>query len=116
MRRTMLSILLAVIMMITAASMTSVSVEASGKYRSSKGYTVDTSKKDSKEKTKSKSKNKSTSKSKSKKGYDPYDVHDYKSAQDFADDKYEEFYDYEDDYEDEDEAYDAAEDYWNDNY
>ncbi len=43
-----------------------------------------------------------------------YDVHSYKSAQDFADDKYEEFYDYEDDYEDEDEAYDAAEDYWND--
>ncbi|WP_026522832.1 hypothetical protein [Butyrivibrio sp. VCB2001] len=54
--------------------------------------------------------------SSSKKIYDPYDVHDYKSAQDFADDKYEEFYDYEDDYEDEDEAYDAAEDYWNDNY
>ena len=50
---------------------------------------------------------------KSKKSYsDPYDVDKYKSAQDFADDKYEEFYDYEDDYEDEDEAYDAAEDYW----
>lgn len=56
------------------------------------------------------------SKSNKSKSYDPYDVHDYKSAQDFADDKYEEFYDYEDDYEDEDEAYDAAEDYWNDNY
>lgn len=46
--------------------------------------------------------------------YDPYDVHDYDSAQDFADDKYEEFYDYEDNYEDEDEAYDAAEEYWYD--
>jgi hypothetical protein len=50
------------------------------------------------------------------KSYDYYGVHNYKSAQDFADDKYEEFYDYEDDYDDEDEAYDAAEDYWNDNY
>ena len=50
------------------------------------------------------------------KKYDSYDVYDYKSAQDFADDKYEEFYDYEDDYDDEDEAYDAAEDYWNDKY
>ena len=48
--------------------------------------------------------------------YDPYDVHDYDSADDFADDKYEEFYDYEDEYEDEDEAYDAAEDYWYDEY
>jgi hypothetical protein len=48
--------------------------------------------------------------------YDPYDVHDYGSADDFADDKYEEFYDYEDEYEDEDEAYDAAEDYWYDEY
>ncbi len=56
---------------------------------------------------------KSSSESSSKKSYDPYDVHKYKSAQVFADDKYEEFYDYEDDYEDEDEAYDAAEDYWN---
>ncbi len=52
----------------------------------------------------------------SKKTYDSYGVHDYKSAQDFADDKYEEFYDYEDDFDDYDEAYDAAEDYWNDNY
>ncbi len=58
---------------------------------------------------------KSTSKKSSSKTYDPYDVGDYKSAQDFADDKYEEFYDYEDDYEDEDEAYDAAEEYWYDN-
>ncbi|WP_035764933.1 hypothetical protein [Butyrivibrio sp. NC2002] len=54
--------------------------------------------------------------SSSKKKYDSYDVYDYKSAQDFADDKYEEFYDYEDDYDDEDEAYDAAEDYWNDHH
>ena len=53
------------------------------------------------------------SKTKKSKTYDPYNVHDYKSAQDFADDKYEEFYDYEDDFDDEDEAYDAAEDYWN---
>ena len=43
---------------------------------------------------------------------DPYNVYSYSSAQDFADDKYEEFFDYEDDYEDEDEAYDAAEEYW----
>lgn len=54
----------------------------------------------------------STSSSMTTKKYDPYNVYDYNSAQDFADDKYEEFYDYEDDYEDEDEAYDAAEDYW----
>ena len=60
-------------------------------------------------------KNNGSSSSGNKKSYDPYDVHDYKSAQDFADDKYEEFFDYEDDYDDEDEAYDAAEDYWNDN-
>ncbi len=52
----------------------------------------------------------------SQKTYDSYDRNKYKSAQDFADDKYEEFYDYEDDYEDEDEAYDAAEDYWNNGY
>ena len=45
--------------------------------------------------------------------YEPYDVKDYSSAQEFADDKYEEFYDYED-YDDEDEAYDAAEEYWED--
>ena len=47
---------------------------------------------------------------------DLYHVEDYSSAQDFADDKYEEFYDYEDDYEDEDEAYDAAEDYWREHH
>ena len=52
----------------------------------------------------------------SKKKYDSYNVYDYKSAQDFADDKYEEFYDYEDDYDDEDEAYDAAEDYWREHH
>lgn len=63
--------------------------------------------------TKKESKSSYSSGTKSKKSYsDPYDVDKYKSAQDFADDKYEEFYDYEDDYEDEDEAYDAAEDYW----
>jgi hypothetical protein len=62
------------------------------------------------------SKSSGTGKSKTSKTYDTYDVHDYKSAQEFADDKYEEFYDYEDDFEDEDEAYDAAEDYWNDNH
>ena len=45
-----------------------------------------------------------------------YHVEDYRSSQDFADDKYEEFYDYEDDYEDEDEAYDAAEDYWREHH
>jgi hypothetical protein len=78
----------------------------------SSGYTTKRSTSSSKSST-----NKSSSKkSGSKKSYDPYDVHKYKSAQDFADDKYEEFYDYEDDYEDEDEAYDAAEDYWNDYY
>lgn len=66
--------------------------------------------------SKSTAKKKSSSSGKSKKSYDYYGVQDYKTAQDFADDKYEEFYDYEDDYEDEDEAYDAAEDYWNDNY
>ena len=80
-------------------------------YKSS-GYTT----KKSTSSSKSYSSNSSSKKSGSKKSYDPYDVHKYKSAQDFADDKYEEFYDYEDDYEDEDEAYDAAEDYWNDNY
>ena len=55
-----------------------------------------------------------TSKSKSsKKTYDPYDADNYTSADDFAEDKYEEFYDYEDDAEDDDDAYDAAVDYWN---
>lgn len=62
------------------------------------------------------SKKSSTSKSYTQKKYDPYNVYSYKSAQDFADDKYEEFYDYEDDYEDEDEAYDAAEDYWREHH
>ena len=57
-----------------------------------------------------------TSKKNTSKKKDTYDVYSYKSAQDFADDKYEEFYDYEDDYEDEDEAYDAAVDYWNDHH
>ena len=38
------------------------------------------------------------------------------NAWDFANDKYEEFYDYEDDYEDEDEAFDAAEDYWREHH
>ncbi len=69
--------------------------------------------------TKNKSTGKSSTKktsSSSKKKYDPYDVYSYKSAQDFADDKYEEFYDYEDDFDDEDEAYDAAEDYWRDHH
>ena len=47
---------------------------------------------------------------------DPYDVYSYDSAQAFADDKYEEFFDNEDDYEDEDEAYDAAEDYWREHH
>ncbi len=64
----------------------------------------------------SKTTKKSSSKSTTKKKYDAYDVYDYDSAQEFADDKYEEFYDYEDDFEDEDEAYDAAEDYWNDHH
>ena len=57
----------------------------------------------------------SSSKS-NKKKYDTYDVYNYKSAQEFADDKYEELYDYEDDYDDEDEAYDAVEDYWYDHH
>ena len=43
-------------------------------------------------------KNKKYNTGANKKKNDPYDVYDYKSAQDFADDKYEEFYDYEDDY------------------
>ncbi len=59
---------------------------------------------------------KNNRKSSSAKDYDLYDVQKYNSAQEFADDKYEEFYDYEGDFEDEDEAYDAAEDYWNENH
>ena len=65
-------------------------------------------------KSKSKAPSGSTSKSKSsKKIYDPHDADKYNSADDFAEDKYEEFYDYEDDAEDDDDAYDAAVDYWN---
>ena len=57
------------------------------------------------------------SKTKKKSSYsDTYDVHSYKDATSFADDKCEEFYDYEDDYDDEDEAWDDAADYWYDNY
>ncbi|MBO4374457.1 MAG: hypothetical protein J5829_05065 [Lachnospiraceae bacterium] len=81
------------------------------KYQKSSG-----SKKKSSAKSGSTVKKSSKSSSSSKKKYDPYDVYSYKSAQDFADDKYEEFYDYEDDYDDEDEAYDAAEDYWRDHH
>ncbi len=66
--------------------------------------------------SKSGSSKSSTGKSTTRKKYDSYDVYSYKSAQEFADDKYEEFYDYEDDYEDEDEAYDAAEDYWREHH
>jgi hypothetical protein len=63
---------------------------------------------------KSKAPSGSTSKGKSsKKSYDPYDADKYTSADDFAEDNYEEFYDYEDDAEDDDDAYDAAVDYWN---
>ncbi len=58
----------------------------------------------------------SSGKSSSKKKYDYYHADDYDSAWDFANDKYEEFYDYEDDYEDEDEAFDAAEEYWYDHH
>lgn len=47
---------------------------------------------------------------------DPYDVYDYDSADEFADDVYEEFFDIEDDFEDDDEAYDAAVDYWEDHH
>ncbi len=65
-----------------------------------------------KKKNSSSTSTKKKNSSSSKKKYDAYDVYNYKSAQDFADDKYEEFYDYEDYYDDEDEAYDAAEDYW----
>lgn len=82
----------------------------------SKGTTSKSSSKTTTQKsTSSYSSKKRNSKSTTKK-YDQYDVYNYKSAQDFADDKYEEFYDYEDDYDDEDEAYDAAEDYWNDHH
>ncbi|WP_022778311.1 hypothetical protein [Butyrivibrio sp. AE3009] len=84
----------------------------------SKSTTTSLSSKTTKKNSTSKysSTKKNSSKSSTKKKYDQYDVYNYKSAQSFADDKYEEFYDYEDDYEDEDEAYDAAEDYWRDHH
>ncbi len=79
-------------------------------------YTPSTTKKETTSTTNKKndqtSNHSTTGSSSSKKTYDAYDVYDYDSAQDFADDRYEEFFDYEDYYEDEDEAYDAAEDYW----
>lgn len=88
---------------------TSTSKSSSGsKYSTGKSYSGSSKSSTSK----SGSSKSSSGKSTTKKKYDPYDVYNYKSAQDFADDKYEEFFDYEDDYEDEDEAYDAAEDYW----
>ena len=55
---------------------------------------------------------KKKSQSSTKKKYDRYDVYDYKDAESFADDKYEDFFEEEDDYEDEDEAYDDAVEYW----
>ena len=70
----------------------------------------------SKSSTSSSASRKSSSSTGTTNKYDPYDVYSYSSAQSFADDKYEEFFDYEDDYEDEDEAYDAAEDYWYDHH
>ena len=76
----------------------------------------DFKKTDASDKTVTASSNRRKTRSSSMKKYDTYDVYSYSSAQDFADDKYEEFYDYEDDYEDEDEAYEAAEDYWNDHH
>jgi hypothetical protein len=61
---------------------------------------------------KSKAPSGSTSKGKSsKKSYAPYDADKYTSADDFAEDKYEEFYDYEDDDFDE-ELEDEDEDEW----
>ena len=82
-----------------------------------KNSNAGTSKSSSSGKSKSSSKSKSkSSTTKKKSNYDPYDVDKYNSAQEFADDKYEEFYDYEDDFDDEDEAYDAAEDYWNEHH
>ncbi|WP_155832303.1 hypothetical protein [Butyrivibrio sp. MC2013] len=56
------------------------------------------------------------SKSASSKKFDLYDVYDYNNATDFANDRYEDFFEFEDDYEDEDDAYDAAVDYWNENH
>ncbi len=85
---------------------------------SSKSYKKGTSypSKEGKTNTGRNSRNSSRNNRTSKKKYDQYDVYDYKSAEEFADDKYEEFYDYEDGYEDEDEAYDAAEDYWKEHH
>ncbi len=88
------------------------SKSSGSKYSTGKSYSS-TSKSSTSKSSSSKS---SSGKTTTKKQYDPYDVYNYKSAQDFADDKYEEFYDYEDDYDDEDEAYDAAEDYWREHH
>lgn len=60
----------------------------------------------------SSSSKKSSSRSSKKMKADPYNVYAYKSAREFADDKYEEFYDYEDEFDDEDDAWDEAYDYW----
>lgn len=113
MKKTLLKLLVALMMIITLLGVASVSVEAAGKNKTTSSYSSGKSKKNTKKKDKSSKKTSTKKKTKSsKKNSDPYDVHDYKSAEEFADDKYEEFYDYEDDYEDEDEAYDAAEEYW----
>ena len=74
------------------------------KKNSSSGYTT------------KKSDKSSSGSSESSKKYDYYNVYDYNSAWDFADDKYEEFMDYEDEYDDEDEAFEAAEDYWREHH
>ncbi|MCR4635203.1 MAG: hypothetical protein K5754_03145 [Butyrivibrio sp.] len=87
-----------------------------GSTNSSSQYTSDTDKKQSEDTKNTNSSGKRDTTGSSSGSYDPYDVKDYDSAEKFADDKYEEFYDYEDEYEDEDEAYDAAEDYWYDEY
>lgn len=84
----------------------------------SKTNVKSTTKSKSSSSTSSSSKSKtSTSKSKSKqstKKNDSYNSYKYKTADEFAEDKYEEFADFEDDYDDDDEAYDDAVDYWND--
>lgn len=54
----------------------------------------------------------SSSSNSSSKKKDTYGASKYKSASDFADDYWEEFYDYEDDFDDEDDAWDAAYEYW----
>ena len=96
-------------------------VESGSRYCSTHTESTTTKKSSSssystKKSSSSKSSSKYSSSKSNKKKYDTYDVYNYKSAQEFADDKYEEFYDYEDDYDDEDEAYDAAEDYWYDHH